>query len=130
MDPAVLPEVSADNFGTTNVPTDEEMPVHIDDTAIQYKEIEEYVTVTTLYNRDGVATHGRMHEIRIHALNPPTLTEGNAHDVQLGEHLDQRMLLTNVRYYSNDNPWRLLAFSRNIDDKTDSEITSTRHKTH
>jgi len=128
VDTGVVPEASADDFGTTRAPIGDEMPVRINGNSIQYKEIEEYVTETTLYGREGLSTHGRMHQVRIQALDPPTFTQGNAHDVQLGEYLDQRMLLTNVRYYSSDDPWRLLSFSRKLDDGIIDKIESGQHR--
>lgn len=53
---------------------------------------------------------------------------GSAHDIQLAEHLDQQMLLPNVRYYSSDDPWRLLVFSRKLDAGFIDKIEAGEHR--
>lgn len=124
VDTSVLGQVSADKFGITSAPIEEEMGIRINGTEIQYAKAEAFVVETELYDRAGLSGAGRMRQVRIHAFRPPTLGKGNAYRVELGEHLDERLLLTGIRYYTSDDPWRLLSFSRKLDhgviDKMDS----------
>lgn len=131
-----LPAQTADSFGLTEAPVGESMPVEIWSgtsdhdvhvATLEYKGIEEYVTETTLYDRGGVNAHGRMHQVRIVAFEPPTLTQGNAYRVRIGEdgeYLDQRMLLTGIRYMDE---WRRLSFSRKLDGGIIDQIENDEH---
>lgn len=110
-----LASISAETFGLTYAPIDEEMPVVISGTQIDYKEIEEYRTESALYNRAGPTATSTMQQVRIQAFDPPTFSKGNAYDVQIGDFFEQRMLLTGIKYYTRDDPWRLLSFSRKLD---------------
>lgn len=107
--------LQAERFGLTDAPIEEEMVVSIGGTEIDYKEIEEYRTGSALYNRAGPTATSTMQQVRIQAMDPPTFTKGNAYDVVIGDFFDSTMLLTGIRYYSSEDPWRLLSFSRKVD---------------
>lgn len=107
---------NGEKFGTTTIPVDRPtMVIKIDGTEIQYRQAEAFVLEQELYDRSGLTTAGRNRSVRIWAFKPPTFTKGNAHRVQLGEYLDERMLLTGIRYYTSDDPWRRLSFTRGLD---------------
>lgn len=107
---------NGERFETTTVPVDgPTMVIKIDGTEIQYRQAEAFVLEQELYDRSGLTTAGRNRQVRIWAFKPPTFTKGNAHRVQLGEYLDERMLLTGIRYYTSDDPWRRLSFTRGLD---------------
>lgn len=105
----------ADRFGLTDAPIDDEMPVTIGGTPVDYREIEEYRTGSALYNRAGPTATSEMQQVRIQAFDPPTFHKGNAYDVVIGDYFEERMLLTGIKYYTSDDPWRLLSFSRKLD---------------
>lgn len=112
---AVVGQEETDLFGLTNAPIDGEMVVQIDGERIHYKDIEEFVVETTLYDRAGITNHGSTRQVRILAFKPPTLSKNNAYRVQIGQWLDERMLLTGIRYFTSDDPWRRLSFTRGLD---------------
>lgn len=107
---------SGDSFDTTTVPADEDrMEIRVNGERIQYRKAEALVVETELFDRTGLTTAGRMRQVRIWAFKPPTFTKGSAHRVELGDYLDERMLLTGIHYYTSDDPWRRLGFSRKLD---------------
>lgn len=110
----ILPAKDTDHFSSEKDSTGPDMVVTIDGSPISYESIDEKVTESAYYNPEGVRGTSKIHHVHVHARNPRTISKGK-HHLEVGEYIDQEMVLSDVRYHDQNS--RTLKFFRSLSDK-------------
>jgi len=109
----VFPEKKTENFYVRHVGDNPPTKCLIDGTEVQYRDIDEKVVESTHIRHDDVRT-SRIRHVHVHAINSPTFSTDSAHRVQIAGIVDQKMMLSDIRYH--DSKHRTLKFFRGLDD--------------
>jgi hypothetical protein len=115
VDTGVLPESKATHFESRRTPKEDQLSVRVDGHEVPYRDVDEQVAENAYYTTEGVRGTSEVHHVHVHlhAQNLPTFSKGK-HRVEIGDYVDEKMILGNIRYHDECN--RTLKFFQSLDD--------------